>query len=415
MIRFVALRTLLAVVVLSVVACDRPGGDRWQGTIETLPNGATRVTNTEEGLWTSGSRWHLTQELVLGSVEGGRATEFTSVSGMQVDADGRIYVLDRQSNELRIFDATGRHLRTVGRAGSGPGEYDAANGIAWIGNDTLLVVDQRGGRYTVLSRDGAYVRSVQRGLGLYGWVFRGGIDGDRVYEVTSTGPRDNRRPILVGTRIRFSGPTGDTEEMGIPEKSTLLSGQDTVPLPQPDAPLYEAFSIRTNRGGMVIGVPFTGSPVYALDRTGGIWHGHGSIPRIFYSSLAGDTITEILIPWEPQAVSTAELAEWEAGEAIERFRNMGGKLAPDRIPKEKPFFDGIAVGPSGNIWLSVPAAPREVTFAVFDREGRYLGRLNIDNVERVSYVNPVLRNDRLYFVGRDELDVQRVYVYRISK
>lgn len=415
MTRLMALRILLAVIALSVAACERPGGERWQGTIETLPNGATRVTNPEEGFWTNGSRWHLRQELVLGSIEGGDATEFTAISGLQVDADGRIYVLDRQSNELRMFDATGRHLRTVGRAGSGPGEYDAANGIAWIDDDTLLVVDQRGGRYTVLSRDGEHVRSVQRRLGFYGWVFRGGIDGNRVYEVAWTESRDDRRPILVGTPIRFSGPTRDTVVTGNSEQSTLVSGQDTVPLPRPDVPRYDAFRVRADRGATVVGVPFTGSPVYVLDGTGGIWHGHGSIPRVYHSSLIGDTIMEILIPWEPHAVSAAEVAEWAAGEVTERFRNMGGKLDLDRIPKEKPFFDGLALDPSGNIWLPVPAASREVVFGVFDPDGRYLGRLSIENVERVSNLNPVLRNDRLYFVGRDELDVQRVYVYRISE
>lgn len=162
-------------------------------------------------------------------------------------------------------------------------------------------------------------------------------------------------------------------------------------------------------------VPFTGSPVYHLDGAGGVLHGHGSIPRIYRSSLAGDTIAEILIPGEPHPVSPAEVAEWEAGDAVKRFRNVGGKLDLARIPKAKPFFDGLAVDPSGHIWLSVPAAPREVVFTVFGPDGRYLGRLGIDDVTRVPYVNPVLRNDRLYFVGRDELDIQRVYVYRISR
>jgi hypothetical protein len=30
-------------------------------------------------------------------------------------------------------------------------------------------------------------------------------------------------------------------------------------------------------------------------------------------------------------------------------------------------------------------------------------------------VSPVVRNGRLYFIGRDDLDVQRVYVHRIEK
>jgi hypothetical protein len=50
---------------------------------------------------------------------------------------------------------------------------------------------------------------------------------------------------------------------------------------------------------------------------------------------------------------------------------------------------------------------------VLDPDGRYLGHLDVDGIALETYVRPVVRNDRLYFVGRDDLDVQRVYVYRI--
>ena len=94
--------------------------------------------------------------------------------GITVDDEGRIYVLDRQANELRIFAPDGTHVRTVGRSGGGPGEFINANGLVWGSPDTLVVVDQRGGRYTLLGRDGAYLGSQPRRLGSYSWVFSGG-------------------------------------------------------------------------------------------------------------------------------------------------------------------------------------------------------------------------------------------------
>jgi hypothetical protein len=54
-------------------------------------------------------------------------------------------------------------------------------------------------------------------------------------------------------------------------------------------------------------------------------------------------------------------------------------------------------------------------FAVLDTDGRYLGRLQVDGMEREVYLRPVVRNGRVYWVGRDELDVQRVYVYTIDR
>jgi len=391
--------------------------DRWSGTIETLENGAVRVTNPKDGLWSSGDAWQLMEDLVLGRTEGDGADVFASISAIEVDPSGNIYVLDRQANELRIFDASGRHVRSVGRSGEGPGEYSAANGLAWLTDDTLVVVDQRGNRYSLLSLDGEYVRSVPRRLGFYGWVFSGGIDGDHIFEVSTAGSEDAPRPVLLGTRLRGGEEAlADAIESAAPAtESAPRFTADTMPLPMSDAPLYEAFSVRTATAGMVMSVPFTGNPDYHLDGAGGLWHGHGSLPRLYHSAMQGDTLTEIVFGHDPFPVAPEEIAEWETQPSLERFRSLGGQLDMSRIPAVKPYFDGIATDARGNIWLTVPAAPSTPTFAVFDPDGRYLGQLQVSGMTREQYVSHVVRNDRLYFVGRDELDVQRVYVYRIDR
>ena len=162
-------------------------------------------------------------------------------------------------------------------------------------------------------------------------------------------------------------------------------------------------------------MPFTPSWVYHLDDTGSIWHGHGGDFRIFRSSFAGDTITEIVTEAVPAPVTSEELADWEAGPGVKQFREMGGQLDMGRIPKVKPFFDDIYVDPDGYVWLSVPAGPAETVFAVVDPEGRYLGRLQVDGIKRDGSLSPVVRNGVLYWVGVDELDVQRVYGFRIER
>jgi len=408
----------LVIALVPLLACGRSdSGGSWAGTIEPLPNGAVRVTNPAEALWGSQDSWQLTEELVLGETDGEGADVFASISGLEVDQAGNIYVLDRQANDLRIFDGEGTHIRSVGRAGQGPGEYSAANGLTWISGDTLLVVDQRGNRYSILSRNGEYVRSVRRALSFFGWVFNGGVDSDMVYEVFSVGREDDRRPVLLGTHLR-----GDDVESGILSASTQREAEaaprfvaDTLLLPRPDGPLYESFSIQTERGGMVMGVPFSGAPKYYLDGQGGVWWGHGGTPRLYHTMFQGDTLREVILSTEPVAVTAEEIADWESAPAIERFKTMGGKLDLSRIPKAKPYFDGIVLDPRGYIWLTVPGAPRQAIFTVLDPEGRYLGQLQVSGVARETFLRPVLRNGRLYFVGRDELDVQRIYVYRVSR
>lgn len=85
------------------------------------------------------------------------------------------------------------------------------------------------------------------------------------------------------------------------------------------------------------------------------------------------------------------------------------------MPTVKPFFDGLYLDPDGYLWVSVPAGSMETVFTVFDPDGRFLGRLELSEVNRDPLLQPVVRNDRLHLVGRDSLGVQAVYVYRIEK
>lgn len=393
------------VLVLLLAGCSGvEAGEEWAGVVDTLPNGAVRVSNPAQGLWREGSGWQLVSELQLGSVDGPEPLIFSTIAGLAVDAEDRIYVLDREANELRIFTRTGEHVRTVGRAGEGPGEYRNANGLVWLSPDTLVVVDQRGERYSVLTREGEFVRSVPRMLLFYAWVFQGGHADGRIYELASVGhTADDRRGGLLGTPLLGGGDS--------------VVRRDTVLLPVPAGPAFESFSIRTARAAMVMGVPFTARPAYHLDAAGTIWHGHGNAFRVARSTLAGDTIMEIVLDAEPAPVTAAELAEWERSEStsVNRFRAMGGQLDLDRIPKVKPFFDGLYRDPEGYIWASVPAGPQEAVFAVFDSGGRFLGRLQASGFRRNAYVPPVVRNGRLHLAGQDELDVPKIYVFRIAR
>jgi hypothetical protein len=372
-----------------------------------------RVVNPVQGIWENGAPWRLVPDLELGELEGADQEIFAAISAIEVDQSGRVYVLDRTANELRIFASDGMHIRTVGRSGAAPGEYTNANGLSWIEADSLLVIDQSGNRYSVLTSEGDYVRSVPRALGFYGWTFSGGYHEHRLYEQSSVSIGEERHPVLLGTAIQGNETRmADGQEAG---RSVLTVGVDTVMLPRPSAPRIESYAVRNERGGMMMGVPFTAEAVYHVDGSGAIWHGHGDSPHIFRSTFAGDTTLEIVVDWARAPVLPGELEEWQASSSVTQFRERGGVLDLSRIPKTKPLFDDISVDLDGYVWLSVPAGPAQTAFAVLDQDGRYLGRLQVDGVERNPYVAAVIRNGRFHFVGTDELDVQRVYGFRIER
>lgn len=50
--------------------------------------------------------------------------------GLDVDSAGNVYIADYHRNRIRVYDAAGELLRSFGRQGEGPGEFNAPNDVA---------------------------------------------------------------------------------------------------------------------------------------------------------------------------------------------------------------------------------------------------------------------------------------------
>ena len=82
------------------------------------------------------------------------------------DAAGNLYVFDTQAYRVVVIDPQGGFVRTVGRRGEGPGEFNMA-GRLWVWRDGRFVVADGGhGAYQVFSPTGELERFVRMGGGL---------------------------------------------------------------------------------------------------------------------------------------------------------------------------------------------------------------------------------------------------------
>ena len=80
------------------------------------------------------------------------------------DAGGRIYVLDYLLAQIVVLSPSGERLRTIGRKGSGPGEFKLPRSFTLSG-DTLRVVDVGNGKLQVVALDGTFVRNTPLPVG----------------------------------------------------------------------------------------------------------------------------------------------------------------------------------------------------------------------------------------------------------
>ncbi|MBC7893997.1 MAG: hypothetical protein H7066_01205 [Cytophagaceae bacterium] len=96
----------------------------------------------------------------VGGAEGTGPTELAQVLGVARVADGRVVIANGGSTDLRVFSPAGAFVRSIGRKGLGPGEFDGI--ILMHRSADTLVVHDRQSRLQIYTPDGTLLRSYTR-------------------------------------------------------------------------------------------------------------------------------------------------------------------------------------------------------------------------------------------------------------
>lgn len=121
--------------------------------------------------------------------------------GIEVDAEGDVYLVDTGNNRIQKFSSDGTFIMTWGSPGSGPGEFNHPHGVGFGPGGDLFVAETGNNRVQRFTSDGTFVTmwgSFGTGNGQFqhthglavdsmGNVFVADRDQDRVQKFTSTG------------------------------------------------------------------------------------------------------------------------------------------------------------------------------------------------------------------------------------
>lgn len=148
-------------------ACQPDPGDRitdaTDPTLSTISDsGGIRIV--ENARPPEGSRlWQVGPEptVTIGEVEGEDPYMLSEIWDAMMTADGRIFIPNSGSNELRVFDAgSGVHLATWGRSGEGPGEFNYVVAVErWPGDSIAAWYGPRRG-ISIFDTDGNFGREI---------------------------------------------------------------------------------------------------------------------------------------------------------------------------------------------------------------------------------------------------------------
>jgi hypothetical protein len=394
-----------AALALVLAAC---GGDAAAAGPTVRDSAGIRIVQNEHPVWKTGQGWRVDAEPLLdvGGEEGDANQQFARVADAVRLSDGTLLVADGQVNELRAFDAQGRYLRTLGRAGGGPGEFRGLEKLYLLPGDTVAAFDYQGGRLSFFAPSGAVARGVNLGpldgklpprpLG----VFRDGslLVGPMYNPVFNNSPKPSRDTVPLA---RYSAAGAQSASLG------RVAGEETVTLVNTSG---QGFAMRDR-------VPFGLATSFAV---------HGA--RLLVADNAryelverrpdGEVVRLIRLAGEPEAVTEADRAAYleqrrSAMSQSDRFREAAERMLKSMpFPPRKGHFAGLRMDALGNAWVERHPAPGgDTPWDVFDAEGRLLGTVTTPAGLRVTQIG----TDFVAGVWADELDVAHVRVHRIVK
>jgi hypothetical protein len=135
--------------------------DGWKGSV-TKDGEVTVISNPGQPVHSS-PVLELREDLRIGGPGSDGEPVFNKVRGLVVDDNGDIYALDWGDSLIKVFDASGRYLRTISRPGQGPGELDRPFTISFNRTAGELAVLQISRRISYFRPDGKFLRQTQLG------------------------------------------------------------------------------------------------------------------------------------------------------------------------------------------------------------------------------------------------------------
>jgi len=135
-------------------------------------DGLTVVHNPKKAIRKAGSPSSLvlTLDLSIGKSAADENALFSIIGGVLVDVDEDIIVIDEREVVIKVFDKTGKHVRTFGKRGQGPGELQSASRIVLKGGKDIAILDTANNRFSYYSKTGQCLKEM--GLRKYSSVRR---------------------------------------------------------------------------------------------------------------------------------------------------------------------------------------------------------------------------------------------------
>ncbi len=364
------------------------------------------------------STWRIGPQplLEIGGDNSAGPTLFDDIWGAARTGRGDIIVSDNATQELRMFNANGQHVRTFGRRGEGPGEFWQIKRV-YVRGDTVLAVDTQRGT-ALFTLDGKLLRQRQQPL-VPGYMAEGGLGvlGDGSVIVTASGPSTANLSRFVGTFTELRGllrisPDGRT--------ATLLREVPTFDYYRaPNDASYSSLTFAPTLSVAVSGenVCFGRGETYEVQCI----NGDGALTRILRRDVTLSPVTSAAKAQYRERVRTQRPTP---GHNATPQAQLDARAASAQFAATFPAFDRLVAGVNGDVWVSEykyqnrtramgePAPSDDVTrWNVYSRDGAWTATIALPTRFSIKEVGA----DYVLGVSVDDDGVERVTMYGLER
>lgn len=336
----------------------------WKGTM-TKEGDVVIVKNPKEPLYKN-PILSLKEDFVLGGANASGEYSFAEIRTAAVGDDGTVYVLDSREGHVKIFDQTGKYLKTFGRKGQGPGELDVPIYLSMNRAKGEIMVQEIGRRLSYFGLDGRFIRSISvKGT----WALRARVDSKgRI--IVEEGVLDPEDPRYV-TKKFSSG-------------MILIAELTKSPGPRPDV-----FN------------PFMAVNWWTIDANDNIVYGYPATYEIQILGAANTPIRKIYRDYDP-----VEITEEEKRAETKDYRG-GSKL---EFSKYHSAYRRFFLSDRGHIFVQTWEKTKDGKniHDIFDAEGRFLSRIPL------AIAGLEIRNGKYYALEEDAEGYQSLKRYSVE-
>lgn len=307
-----------------------------------------RIVMNEKPMWTAAQTLKLsaTPTLEFGG-KAGDPQKFKSIRGAFYLSDGRIVVGERLAVELRVFDSTGKFLRTIGKKGEGPGEFKTFGSVVRLAGDTIAVFHDE----TAISRfhsSGTFIaRDTIAGLK---------FESNRPVSHTSTIVALNGGS-RVNVTMPFEVPVGpDGSRMDAKGFVEVVRSDGSSTKKPGELALMRARVEKQHLSQLWLGAEavFTGNGSQFV-------FGFPAAYSITRYSAEGVPNLIVRRSWTPTAVTSQDWSDW-TDEWLKRWtKSTGAQLAKEReelfnddYAEDLPAYSAALIDRLGRLWLRAP-------------------------------------------------------------